>query len=227
MYKARIFFLENQSCRSRRRDIIALPIPQATNPLGTAFSTLTNIWPVLLILVGVILLLFVLRLWASEAKPARKTRRRRRSQPKQPEKKLHPFEKPQSRKAEPVVDTQPEYVSNRELYPWEKLTRRQMTRILAEAQQNEQDEVTCAGCGVSMEIEFMEMDHINPKSSSGPDTIDNRILLCRPCNRIKGQRFTLPGLWQENVRRKRMRDLDITQKAKDNAWIASQKAKES
>ena len=210
---------------------MALPAAKAVNPLGSVLDAATGIigWPVMMIFVGVVLLLIVLRLWLAESKPGKKPRRRRRSQRRNPEtpstgRKPHPFEKPLD--PEPDPEPLPEYVSDREPEPWEKLTQRQMVSILSRAQKNEKGFVTCAGCGVTLETEFMELDHINPKSSSGPDTIDNRVLLCRPCNRIKGQRYTLPGLWQENTRRRRMRNPDKARRAKQEAWTASQKAKE-
>ena len=83
--------------------------------------------------------------------------------------------------------------------PWEKLSREEMSRILAKAQGNK-DGVICAGCGRVLEVEFMELDHITPKSDRGANHILNRILLCRPCNGRKRNYFTLAGLIRENKR---------------------------
>ena len=40
--------------------------------------------------------------------------------------------------------------------------------------------VSCAGCGRTMELEFMELDHILPKSENGYDNITNRIRFAFP-----------------------------------------------
>ena len=58
--------------------------------------------------------------------------------------------------------------------PWQKLSRRQMSGILGEAQAspNERNLIVCAGCGRAMEMAFMELDHIQPKSDRGSN--DNR-----------------------------------------------------
>ena len=84
--------------------------------------------------------------------------------------------------------------------PWQTLTRRQMVRVLAEAQASS-DGVICAGCGRVLEVEFMQLDHITPKSGRGENHILNRILLCGPCNRRKKDTFTLPGLVKENKKK--------------------------
>ena len=104
--------------------------------------------------------------------------------------------------------------------PWEKLSRADMTRILAAAQGHPNGEgVICAGCGRVLEVEFMELDHITPKSGRGANNILNRILLCRPCNGRKGNHLTLPGLLRENKRPgvRWMRDETLARLAWDNA----------
>ncbi len=87
--------------------------------------------------------------------------------------------------------------AQREPEPWEKLSRADITRILSAAQAAT-DGVVCAGCGRELEREFMELDHITPKSGRGANHILNRILLCRPCNGRKRNHFTLIGLMAEN-----------------------------
>ena len=85
---------------------------------------------------------------------------------------------------------------------WQRLFRYQMFDYLAEAQSTPTGLVTCAGCGREMEREYMELDHIMPKKDGGENYITNRILLCRPCNGWKSNRYTLSGLQLENRRRR-------------------------
>ena len=104
--------------------------------------------------------------------------------------------------------------------PWERLSREQMARILAVAQAHPNgDGVICAGCGRVLEMEFMELDHITPKSDRGANHILNRILLCRPCNGRKRNHLTLAGLLMENKRPavKWMRNETLAQLARDSA----------
>ena len=104
--------------------------------------------------------------------------------------------------------------------PWEKLSREQIARILAVAQAHSNGEgVICAGCGRVLEMEFMELDHITPKSDRGANHILNRILLCRPCNGRKRNHLTLAGLLMENKRTtvKWMRNETLAQLARDSA----------
>ena len=61
--------------------------------------------------------------------------------------------------------------------------------------------VICAGCGRVLEREFMQLDHITPKSDRGENHILNRILLCGPCNRRKRDNLTLRGLLRENKKK--------------------------
>ena len=93
----------------------------------------------------------------------------------------------------------------RPIEPWEKITRSGMTNILAEAQGTEGG-VICGGCGRVLEKEFMQLDHITPKSDRGANHILNRILLCGPCNQRKRDRFTLRGLLGENKKIKWMKE---------------------
>lgn len=53
----------------------------------------------------------------------------------------------------------------------------------------------CQGCGrVFGDPDYLEIDHNQPKSAGGPDAIENRLLLCSPCNRRKSDILTVPGL---------------------------------
>ena len=88
----------------------------------------------------------------------------------------------------------------RPVEPWQKLTHKQMTRVLAAAQ-GTAGGVICAGCGRVLEQEFMQLDHITPKSDRGANHILNRVLLCGPCNRRKRDNLTLRGLLRENKKK--------------------------
>ncbi|MCY4146166.1 MAG: DNA methyltransferase [Chloroflexi bacterium] len=81
--------------------------------------------------------------------------------------------------------------------PWQRITHRGMMNILSAAQASSGG-IICAGCGRVLEREFMQLDHITPKSGRGENHIMNRILLCGPCNRRKGDTLTMPGLLKEN-----------------------------
>jgi len=77
---------------------------------------------------------------------------------------------------------------------WQRMPRKQIVAELAEAQRakgSPEGMVTCATCGREMELPFMELDHIDPRKSGGPNDISNRILLCGPCNRTKSYKSTI------------------------------------
>ena len=83
---------------------------------------------------------------------------------------------------------------------WQKLSHARMREILIEAQASANGLVDCAGCGRSLEPEFMELDHLTPRAQRGENYITNRILLCGPCNRRKSADLTIIGLWNQNRR---------------------------
>ena len=57
----------------------------------------------------------------------------------------------------------------------------------------------CQGCFREYEDErIFELDHVNPRSGGGENDIWNRMLLCPPCNQIKGNKLTYQGLLEEN-----------------------------
>ena len=103
--------------------------------------------------------------------------------------------------------------------PWQKLSHKQIFHVLATAQRGAQNFIVCAGCGRQLEREFMELDHITPKSDRGENHIMNRILLCRPCNGRKRDKLTLRGLVSENKKRSVgwMKDEAWANIARDNA----------
>lgn len=107
--------------------------------------------------------------------------------------------------------------------PWQKIPHKHMVNALAVAQSSATG-IVCAGCGRVLEIEFMELDHITPKSDRGTNDIQNRILLCRPCNGKKRDNLTLRGLVRANGKSGWMRDADLTKQARTTAervasWI--------
>ena len=48
----------------------------------------------------------------------------------------------------------------------------------------------CRHCGKSGSIKEMEADHTVPYSKGGRTTYSNLQIICRPCNRSKGNRFS-------------------------------------
>ena len=97
-----------------------------------------------------------------------------------------------------------ETINRSELASWQKLSHKEMVVILKEAQADADNAklVVCAGCGRKLEPEFMELDHITPKSElHSTNDLSNRILLCRPCNGRKSNRLSMSGLWRENKRK--------------------------
>ena len=101
---------------------------------------------------------------------------------------------------------------------WQRLSHAQMRRILEHAQAVD-GLVGCAGCGRVMESPFMELDHINPKSSRGENFITNRVLICRPCNGVKGNTLTLPGLWTENGKSGWMKEGPLARRMEEMAQL--------
>ena len=110
---------------------------------------------------------------------------------------------------------------------WEKWTHKQMRQLLARCQTAPNDDrlVTCAGCGRELEQEFMELDHIMPKSAGGANHIANRILICRPCNGVKHNGLTLTGLRRANIQKGWMKDLRKADWAKAQQIEAVARAK--
>ena len=78
----------------------------------------------------------------------------------------------------------------------------------------------CWGCDfVAPRDQYLQMDHIDPKSMGGSDGLDNRALLCAPCNGLKSNTKTIIGLRLENLRKghskKEIHPIDI---AKARSW---------
>ena len=116
-------------------------------------------------------------------------------------------------------------MSRRALARWQRLSHKEIVEHLVGAQANG-EVVICAGCGRQLEREFMELDHILPRSDRGANDISNRILLCRPCNGRKGSRYTLSGLVAENRKAKWLRDPDMAKLAQLNAEAMAERVKD-
>ncbi len=114
----------------------------------------------------------------------------------------------------------------RALAPWQLLSHRAMVEHLVEAQATQRGMglgvsgrlVICAGCGRTLEREFMQLDHIQPRADGGANDITNRILLCYPCNGRKGADYTLRGLVNRNKR-------DGWMQSEDRAKVAQVEAR--
>ncbi len=63
----------------------------------------------------------------------------------------------------------------------------------------------CWGCDFDASLygdrgaRYLELDHINPRSAGGHNHLDNRALLCSPCNRDKSDRMTLIELRRKTM----------------------------
>ena len=123
-----------------------------------------------------------------------------------------------SRKAPRRTDEGETAVEDFELQPvrnlerWERLRPAEIRARLLEAQREPRAglgnaaRIVCAGCGRRLEEPFMEVDHRTPKREGGVNTIDNRVLLCGPCNGRKGAALTLFGLHRANRKEGWMQD---------------------
>ena len=80
--------------------------------------------------------------------------------------------------------------------PGPKMTRQEMVDILIE-----EHGITCQGCDREFDDpRYLDLDHNTPRSQGGLNHISNRLLLCGPCNRAKGDTLTLKGLRQLNMK---------------------------
>ena len=89
-------------------------------------------------------------------------------------------------------------------------THREMHAILVE-----QFGPICWGCNFNGSIygergpRYLELDHVDPKSQGGHDHLDNRALLCGPCNREKSDSQTVIQLRRSNIGAKAAKDHPI------------------
>ena len=78
--------------------------------------------------------------------------------------------------------------------PENLLTHAEMHEILVN-----QFGLKCWGCNyIPPDKRYLHLDHIIPKSDGGSNHIDNRALLCQPCNSIKSNTMSLNALRRKN-----------------------------
>ena len=76
-----------------------------------------------------------------------------------------------------------------------------MSRVETYDYQLAQHGSRCPGCDRTFDYpRYLELDHNTPRSDGGLNHITNRVLLCGPCNRLKGKIYTLSGLRRRNRR---------------------------
>ena len=60
----------------------------------------------------------------------------------------------------------------------------------------------CWGCDFNVKDErYLQLDHADPKRNGGSNDLDNRVLLCQPCNLAKSDRITLIQLRRDNTQK--------------------------
>ena len=78
--------------------------------------------------------------------------------------------------------------------PENPLTHAEMKEILIE-----KFGLQCWGCHlIPPDDRYLHLDHIIPKSEGGTNHIDNRALLCQPCNSMKSNTMSLTALRRKN-----------------------------
>ena len=88
-------------------------------------------------------------------------------------------------------------IRKQKLQPRTDLSTRQMKIVLIK-----KFGLICWGCDfIAPREQYLQMDHIDPKSSGGSNDLDNRALLCAPCNSLKSNTKTLVGLRLENLKK--------------------------
>ena len=59
--------------------------------------------------------------------------------------------------------------------------------------------IKCQGCDRQFDDpRYLQLDHNTPRADGGMNHINNRVLLCAPCNQLKAHRYTLSGLREQN-----------------------------
>lgn len=90
--------------------------------------------------------------------------------------------------------TSPELPHTYNAEPENPLTHAEMHEILVD-----KFGLQCWGCNyIPPDKRYLHLDHIIPKSDGGTNHIDNRALLCQPCNTIKSNTMSLNALRRKN-----------------------------
>lgn len=92
--------------------------------------------------------------------------------------------------------TSPKLAAVYSIEPENPLTHAEMHEILVN-----QFGLKCWGCNfIPPDKRYLHLDHIIPKTDGGTNHIDNRALLCQPCNTKKSNTMSLTALRRQNKR---------------------------
>ncbi len=124
---------------------------------------------------------------------------------------------------EPPTRTDNQETAAAELPPVLPITEEfQMTRAEIHRTLVEQFGPYCWGCNFEApDPRYLELDHINPKSGKddyGQHHINNRALLCKPCNLEKSNRMTLPQLRKINEQKGYMKEGTLIDLSRASEW---------
>lgn len=111
---------------------------------------------------------------------------------------------------------------------WQRIPKQKIVMLLTRAQwYEEKNGVVCGGCGRVLDLPFMHLDHIRPRSDGGPNDISNRVLLCAPCNIRKKDDLTMRGLRKKNHDVGWMQDENLAKAAQTKAQNCAVRVKRS
>ena len=80
------------------------------------------------------------------------------------------------------------------------------------------DGMRCRGCGwAPPRLEYLHVDHRKPKKEGGPGSMQNFVLLCEPCNRLKSYKMSLAEL-RERRREQGEGYIDMEWYEKEGRW---------
>ena len=103
------------------------------------------------------------------------------------------------------------------------LTHREMKDYLTET-----FGLQCWGCNfVAPDDRYLQLDHVDPKAAGGSNHLDNRALLCGPCNMTKGDRITINELRRQNTKEDRLTKPPRTKRGDDGHPIKLPRARQT
>ena len=103
------------------------------------------------------------------------------------------------------------------------LTHREMKDYLTET-----FGLQCWGCNfVAPDDRYLQLDHVDPKAAGGSNHLDNRALLCGPCNMTKGDRITINELRRQNTKEDRLTKPPGTKRGDDGHPINLPRARQT